>query len=89
MDRKTLALTSYLALMGLLIADLALTIVFPGPSLFLFALGPIFVALGVQVIVFRNEHEALWARFGGPSVTMFAFFGFLFVVLGLYFIFGG
>lgn len=87
MDRKRLALVSYIALMGILLLDFVLVVLFPGPSPFLLMLGPIFFVLGAQLVLFRQEHTAIWERFGGPSVGMFMFVGFLFIVLGLYFTF--
>lgn len=87
LDRKQLALVSYVALMTLFVVDFVLILLFPGPSIFLLMLGPIFVLLGVQLIFFRQEHARIWERFGEPTATIFAFVGFLFVVLGLYFTF--
>ncbi len=87
MDRKRLALISYVALMALFVVDFTLILIFPGPSPFLLMLGPIFVLLGAQLVFFRQEHARIWERFGAPSASIFAFVGFLFIVLGLYFTF--
>jgi hypothetical protein len=87
LDRKRLALVSYVALMVVLMTDFVLVVLFPGPSIFLLMLGPIFVVLGVQLVFFRQEHARVWERFGAPTASIFAFVGFLFIVLGLYFAF--
>ncbi len=89
MTRERLALVSYFLLLALFVGDFVLILVFPGSAGSLSVwFGPIFFLLGVQLIYFRNEHARIWERWGGPPARTFAFVGFFFLLIGMYFVFG-
>ncbi len=88
MDRRRIALLSYVALVTASITDLILILLFPGYSIFVALLGPLFVVLGVQIVYFSREHARIWERWGAPSPSLFLFVGFSFIVFGFVFTFG-
>ena len=89
MTRERFALISYFFLLALFFGIFVLALLFPSSAASLSLwFGPIFALLGTQLIYFRNEHARVWEGWGAPQARTFAFVGFLFLLIGLYFAFG-
>lgn len=89
MNRERFALISYFFLLALFVGDFVLILLYPeSAAVFSAWFGPIFAALGLQLIYFREEHARIWSHWGGPSARMFMFVGVFFLLIGLYFAFG-
>jgi hypothetical protein len=89
LTRERFAVLSYFLLLALFLVDFGLILVFPESAAYLSLwFGPIFALLGIQLIYFRNEHAAIWGKWGGPQARAFAFVGAFFILIGLYFTFG-